>query len=85
MEWHLDEWPLLLTGTVSGEVGISDSRQFDGLKRHWAVSGEVERLKWDHFNPFCFFVVTDDGLSFFRFSGKNFKICIFPSFKIFQR
>lgn len=29
--------------------------------KSWKVSGEVEKVVWNHFDPFQFFVATDSG------------------------
>lgn len=61
MEWHPAESPILLTGTLSNQVGLTDCRKFDDFSRRWEVGGEVERLTWNHFSSFHFFVVTENG------------------------
>lgn len=62
MEWHPGEASVLLSGTLSGELTVADCRQKEAeASRKWKVDGEIEKVLWDHFNPFNFFVTTDDG------------------------
>uniref|UniRef100_A0A9J2PL19 Anaphase-promoting complex subunit 4 WD40 domain-containing protein n=1 Tax=Ascaris lumbricoides TaxID=6252 RepID=A0A9J2PL19_ASCLU len=62
MEWHPGEASILLSGTLSGELTVADCRQKEAeASRKWKVDGEIEKVLWDHFNPFNFFVTTDDG------------------------
>ncbi|VDO75938.1 unnamed protein product [Onchocerca flexuosa] len=71
VEWHPAESSILLTGTLSSQVGITDCRKCDTLCKQWEVSGEVERLTWNHFSPFYFFVVTDNGHLYYMDTRKN--------------
>ncbi|VIO88292.1 Uncharacterized protein BM_BM4703 [Brugia malayi] len=71
VEWHPVESSILLTGTLSSQVGLTDCREFNNLSRQWEVSGEVERLTWNHFSPFYFFVVTDSGHFYYMDTRKN--------------
>ncbi|CAG9533631.1 unnamed protein product [Cercopithifilaria johnstoni] len=71
VEWHPTESSILLTGTLSSQVGLTDCRKFDNLSRKWEVSGEVERLTWNHFSPYNFFVVTDNGHFYYMDTRKN--------------
>ncbi|VDM92415.1 unnamed protein product [Onchocerca ochengi] len=71
VEWHPAESSILLTGTLSNQVGITDCRKCDALFRQWEVSGEVERLTWNHFSPFYFFVVTENGHFYYMDTRKN--------------
>uniref|UniRef100_A0A1I8ESK4 WD_REPEATS_REGION domain-containing protein n=1 Tax=Wuchereria bancrofti TaxID=6293 RepID=A0A1I8ESK4_WUCBA len=65
------ESSILLTRTLSSQVGLTDCREFNNLSRHWEVSGEVERFTWNHFSPFYFFVVTDNVISITWDTRKN--------------
>ncbi|VDK88626.1 unnamed protein product [Litomosoides sigmodontis] len=71
VEWHPTELAILLTGTLSNQVGLTDCRKFDGLSKQWEVGGEVERLTWNHFSPFHFFVVTENGQFYYMDTRKN--------------
>uniref|UniRef100_A0A915Q0H1 Anaphase-promoting complex subunit 4 WD40 domain-containing protein n=1 Tax=Setaria digitata TaxID=48799 RepID=A0A915Q0H1_9BILA len=41
VEWHPAESPILLTGTLSSQVGITDCRKCDSLSKQWEVSGHL--------------------------------------------
>ncbi len=40
---------------TSRQVRLFDCRG-DGVLRSWEAEGEVERVLWNHFDPFAFFV-----------------------------
>ncbi|VDM43951.1 unnamed protein product [Toxocara canis] len=62
LEWHPGEVSILLSGTLNGQVAIADCRQSEAEpSRKWKVDAEIEHVLWDHFNPFYFFVTTDNG------------------------
>lgn len=64
---------------------LSDCRE-GKLCKKWSVNSDVERVLWDHFNPFYFFVAANDGLilnSFFIFFISKFFRFIFQQIMIF--
>ncbi|MFH4981036.1 hypothetical protein AB6A40_007745 [Gnathostoma spinigerum] len=62
LQWHPAEATILLGGTLDGTIYLTDCRQTDTKPaQEWKVEGEVERVLWDHFNPYCFFATTDCG------------------------
>lgn len=60
IEWHPFEGQSLLTGCCDKAVRVFDCRNKDSYKA-WTMPGEVERVIWDHYNPFCFLASTDQG------------------------
>jgi len=58
--FHPMEGHTLLTGCCDNTVRVFDCRTVDQHKK-WAVGGEVERVVWDHFNPYCCLASTDQG------------------------
>ena len=40
---------------------VFDCRSENSYKK-WKVSGEVEKVLWNHFNPFTFLVATETGV-----------------------
>jgi len=60
LAFHPMEAHTLLTGCCDAQVRVFDCRAPDSCKS-WAVTGEVERVVWDHFNPFCCLSSTDSG------------------------
>ncbi|VDK54708.1 unnamed protein product [Anisakis simplex] len=62
VKWHPGEASVLLSGSLNGELSLADCRyNVTEPSRRWKFEGEVEHLLWDHFNPFYFYVTTDDG------------------------
>jgi len=58
--FHPLEGHTLLSGCCDNIVRVFDCRTVDQHKK-WTVNGEVERVIWDHFNPYCCLVSTDKG------------------------
>jgi len=58
--FHPLEGHTLLTGCCDKTVRVFDCRTVDQHKS-WVVNGEVERVIWDHFNPYCCLASTDQG------------------------
>jgi len=58
--FHPLEGHTLLTGCCDNIVRVFDCRTVDQHKK-WEVNGEVERVVWDHFNPYCCLASTDQG------------------------
>jgi len=58
--FHPMEAHTLLTGCCDNTVRVFDCRTTDQHKK-WVVGGEVERVLWDHFNPYCCLASTDQG------------------------
>lgn len=59
LQWHPLEPQVLLTGCCDGKARIFDCNQTS--HKSWNVDGEVEKVLWDHFNPFNFMVATEKG------------------------
>lgn len=60
IKWHPFEGQTLLTGSCDMAVRVFDCRSKDSYKA-WSMPGEVERVIWNHYNPFCFLASTDKG------------------------
>jgi len=60
LSWHPLDLQTLATGCCDKLVRIADCRTQDSYKK-WLVTGEVESVIWDHFNPFQCIVATDAG------------------------
>lgn len=60
VKWHPFESQMLLTGSCDNAARVFDCR-VDNTFKEWTVDGEVERVLWDHFQPFNFFVSTSTG------------------------
>ncbi|XP_034233531.1 periodic tryptophan protein 1 homolog [Thrips palmi] len=60
LKWHPYEGQTLLAGSCDKVVRVFDCRGKDTYKE-WSMPGEVERVIWNHYNPFCFFASTDNG------------------------
>jgi len=58
--FHPLEGHTLLTGCCDNTVRVFDCRTVDQHKK-WVMNGEVERVIWDHFNPYCCLASTDQG------------------------
>ena len=59
LQFHPFEIQTLLTGCCDELVRVYDCRS-ESFK-NWKVEGEVERVLWDHFNPYCFLASTESG------------------------
>ncbi|XP_047098262.1 periodic tryptophan protein 1 homolog [Schistocerca piceifrons] len=60
VKWHPFESQLLLTGCCDKLARVYDCRIDDCFKA-WELEGEVERVLWNHFNPFQFLAGTESG------------------------
>jgi len=60
IKWHPFEGQTLLSGRCDMAGRVFDCRSKDSYKA-WTMPGEVERVIWDHYNPFCFLASTDKG------------------------
>jgi len=58
--FHPLEGHTLLTGCCDNTVRVFDCRTVDQHKK-WVLNGEVERVIWDHFNPYCCLASTEQG------------------------
>ncbi len=56
LQWHPFEAQSLLTGCCDGQVRVFDCRAEDSLLSWKTSQGEVEKVLWNHFEPFTFFV-----------------------------
>lgn len=61
MAWHPSESSSLLTGSLSGILGLSDCRTNSYMNRQWNMHAEIEWATWDRFNPSYFLASTNDG------------------------
>ncbi|XP_037581814.1 periodic tryptophan protein 1 homolog [Dermacentor silvarum] len=59
--WHPFESHTMLTGACDSTVKLWDCRNTDASFKSWTVDGEVEKVLWNHFDPFYFYVSTDSG------------------------
>jgi periodic tryptophan protein 1 len=60
LAWHPFDPHSLATGCCDKRVRVADCRSQESHKA-WRVEGEVERVLWDHFNPFHCLASTDAG------------------------
>jgi len=60
LAWHPFDPHTLATGCCDKIVRVADCRSQDSYKQ-WRVTGEVESVKWNHFNPYMFIAATDAG------------------------
>ncbi|CAG2100292.1 unnamed protein product [Medioppia subpectinata] len=76
IEFHPFEAQTLLIGDTNGIVSIADC-QSGGFKK-WKVGEncEVEKVIWNHFNPYTFFCSTSDG-NVFNYDVRNEKKAIY--------
>ncbi|WKX94717.1 hypothetical protein Q1695_011745 [Nippostrongylus brasiliensis] len=62
LAWHPAEQSFIISGTLKGSVEVVDCRESGGSpSAAWKLDGQVEQVKWNHFNPFCAFAATDNG------------------------
>lgn len=60
LAWHPFDHQTLATGCCDKMVRVADCRSQDSFKK-WRVTGEVESVKWNHFNPYQCIASTDAG------------------------
>jgi len=60
LAWHPFDPQTLATGCCDKFVRIADCRTTESFKK-WRVTGEVERVLWNHFDPYQCIVSTDAG------------------------
>lgn len=60
LKWHPQETHQLLTGCADKLVRLFDCKE-EALVRSWEVSGEVERVLWNHYDPNCCIASMDNG------------------------
>jgi len=60
LAWHPLDSQTLATGCCDKFVRVADCRTQDSFKK-WRVTGEVEAVIWDHFNPYQCVASTDAG------------------------
>lgn len=60
LAWHPFDQQTLATGCCDKFVRVADCRTNNTYKK-WKVGGEVEKLLWNHFNPYQCIVSTDAG------------------------
>lgn len=61
LKWHPVEAETLLSGSFDHTMKVYDCRGANDNFKNWSVDGEVERVIWNHHNPFYFFASTDNG------------------------
>ncbi|XP_063216986.1 periodic tryptophan protein 1 homolog [Bacillus rossius redtenbacheri] len=59
LQWNPAESCTLLVGSCDHTLHLFECRS--NRSKTWAASGEVERVVWDHFNPFYFLASTGNG------------------------
>lgn len=65
LRWHPSESETLLTGAFDEIVRLYDCRSpHDGFKK-WKLDGEIERVMWNTFQPFCFYASSEKGFVFY--------------------
>jgi len=63
VQWHPVEDQLLVTGCYDGNVRLFDCRAPSAEpSRKWSLGGEIEKVLWNHHNPFYLFAGTEGGL-----------------------
>ncbi|KAG8226415.1 hypothetical protein J437_LFUL012511 [Ladona fulva] len=60
LSWHPLEAQTLLVGSADKKVRVFDCRSENSCIK-WKLPGEIERVLWNHFDPFCYFASTDIG------------------------
>ncbi|CAJ0941387.1 unnamed protein product, partial [Mesorhabditis belari] len=62
LRWHPVETTVMVAGTLSGQVKVVDCRNVEAsFPASWNLGGQVEKVIWDHYNPYCIIAATDDG------------------------
>ncbi|XP_038065265.1 periodic tryptophan protein 1 homolog [Patiria miniata] len=59
--WHPFEAQSLASGSFDMSVKVYDCRSPHDSFKTWSLDGEIERVIWDHFQPFHFLASTDKG------------------------
>lgn len=74
LSWHPAEQSFILAGTMSGAFEVLDCQENTGVpSAAWKFDGQVEQVRWNHFNPFMALAATDDGKLYYtdmRMPGK---------------
>lgn len=65
VQWHPVEPQTLLSGSFDHTVKLYDCRSPDNTNKSWDLGGEVERVLWNHQDPFYFFASTDKGFVYY--------------------
>ncbi|EZA55869.1 hypothetical protein DMN91_010728 [Ooceraea biroi] len=60
LHWHPTETHQLLTGCADNFVRLFDCKE-NQLARSWKVSGEVEKVLWNHYEPNHYITSTNNG------------------------
>ena len=60
LTWHPQETHQLLTGSADKVVRLFDCR-YETIAKSWTALGEVEKVLWNHFNPYYCLISTDNG------------------------
>ncbi|XP_029652184.1 periodic tryptophan protein 1 homolog [Octopus sinensis] len=62
VKWHPAEQQTLLTGSFDSTVRLFDCRDAGYNHKTWSFAGsEIERVVWNHYNPYFFYASTDKG------------------------
>ena len=60
LTWHPQETHQLLTGSADKVVRLFDCR-YETIAKSWTALGEVEKVLWNHFDPYYCLISTDNG------------------------
>ena len=59
--WHPVEAQTLVSGSFDHTARVYDCRTPEDAQRFWTLAGEVERVLWNHHNPYHFLASTESG------------------------